>query len=121
MKKLKNREIKKENLIIKTKLKKSLDEYKAKTPHVVIARKMKKQGTPIDPGKLIVYYIAESKKKNPLVRERAKLPDEDGKYDINYYLKKQILPAIENIFEIFGIGKEEILHGKKQTKLDGFK
>ncbi len=120
VKKIKNREIDRKQLIIRTQLKKPLSSYKASTPHVVIARKMKQKGMPIDPGTLISYYISEISKKKALVRERAKLPDEKGKYDINYYLKKQILPSIENIFQVFEITGEEILHGKKQTKLDGF-
>ncbi len=117
---LKKRKVDKKDLIIKTKLKKSLSSYKASTPHVTVARKMKDLGIPISEGTLILYYIAESKNKKALVRERTKLPEEEGKYDIKYYLNKQILPAVENIFQVFGITGEEIVEGKKQTKLDGF-
>jgi DNA polymerase I len=120
VKKIKNRDVEKKKLIIRNQLKKSLDEYKAESPHVVVARKMKKRGLPVDEGMMVSYYIAESRKKNPLVRERARLPDEEGRYDINYYLEKQILPAVENIFQVFDVTKDEILEGKKQTKLDGF-
>ncbi len=119
IKKIENRDIDRKKLIIRTQLKKSLDEYKAKTPHIVVARKMKEKGLPIKEGSLISYYVAEGKEK-ALVRERAKLPEEGGKYDIKYYLEKQILPSVENIFQVFGINKDEILEGKKQTKLAGF-
>ncbi|MBY9021736.1 MAG: DNA polymerase, partial [Candidatus Lokiarchaeota archaeon] len=97
--------------------------YKSISPHVMIAKKMQEQELPINIGMLIEYYIAESKDKNKkraLVRERAKMPSEPGKYDIEYYLKNQILPAVENIFEVFNINIRELVEGKKQMKLGDF-
>jgi len=119
--KLKNREIPLEQLIIKTQLKKPIDEYKSISPHVVIAKKMKQKNMPVSIGTLIKYYIAEPEHaKKSLVRERAKLPEEPGKYDLEYYLKNQILPAVENILEVFNIKIDELLDGKKQTSLGDF-
>ena len=79
-----------------------------------------KSGMPVDAGMLIKYFIAESKEKKALVRDRAKLPDEEEDYDINYYLNNQILPAVENIFEVFNVNIKELLEDGKQKKLDGF-
>jgi len=118
--KIKNREIEKSKLIIRTQLKKPLSEYLSEGPHVTIARKMQQQDMPVDVGMLISYFIAESKQKKALIRERAKLPNEPGNYDIDYYLKHQLLPAIENIFEVFDINTKELLEGTEQKKLDGF-
>ena len=121
IKKLKDREIEKQDLIIRTQLKKPLSEYKATTPHVIAARKMQKLEKPINQGGLIEYYVAEiPEKKKKLVRERVKLPDEPGKYDIDYYLNRQVLSAVENIFQIFGINIKEIIERKKQTTLGDF-
>ena len=121
IKKLKDREIEKEDLIIRTQLKKPLSEYKAISPHVIAARKMQEIEKPISQGGLIEYYVAEiPEKKKKLVRERVKLPDEPGKYDIDYYLNRQILSAVENIFQIFDINIKEIIEGKKQTTLGDF-
>jgi len=122
IKKIKTKKIELKQLIIKTQLKKPIEEYKAISPHVTIAKKMKEQGMPVDIGMLIEYYIAEPEngKKRALVRERARLPDNSGNYDIKYYLENQILPAVENILEVFNINIKEIIEGKKQTKLDGF-
>ncbi len=120
IKKIKNREIDKKQLIVRTQLKKPISEYKSLPPHVVIAKKMKQQGETINPGKLISYYIAESRSKNALVRERAALPDEDKKYDINYYIYNQIVPAVENIFEVFDVNTQDIAKGSEQKKLSGF-
>ena len=121
VKKLKERKILKEELIIKTVLQKPLSEYKAIAPHVVAARKMLETGIPVGHGHLVEYYIAETRdKKKKLVRDRVKLPDEKGEYDIEYYLEKQILPAVENIFQVFGIDMKEVIEGKKQMTLGDF-
>ena len=117
IKKLKERKINKEDLIIKTQLKKPLSEYKAISPHVVAAKKMHEQKIPISQGNLVKYYIAETREKKKLVRDKVKLPDEKGEYNIEYYLENQILPAVENIFQVFDINIKEIIEGKKQNKL----
>jgi DNA polymerase Pol2 len=120
IKKIKKREIPKEELIIRTQLKKPISEYKAISPHVIAAKKMKEQKIPIDLGTLIGYYIAETKEKTKLVRDKVKLPEEPGNYNIEYYLERQILPAVENIFQVFKINTKEIISGKKQTCLNDF-
>ncbi len=120
IKKIKNREIEKDDLIIKTMLKKPLSEYRAISPHVIAARKMQEKNIPISGGNLIRYYIAETRERKKLVREKVKLPDEKGEYNIKYYLERQLLPAVENIFNIFNIETKEIISGKKQMKLGDF-
>ncbi len=121
IKKLKNREINTKELLISTQLKKPISEYLSLLPHVVAAKRMIEKEIPIDPGELIKYYIAESKSgKSKLVRDRIKLPEEPGEYDLKYYLERQILPAVENIFQVFNIKINEIFEGKKQTTLDIF-
>ncbi len=122
IKKIKDREIEKKQMIIKTQLKKPLSEYKAISPHVIAAQKMREKEIPISQGNLIEYYVAESKlgNKKKLVRERVKLPEEEGEYDIEYYLKHQIIPAVENLLQIFKINLKEIIEGKKQMKLGDF-
>ncbi len=104
-------------------MKKSLSEYKAISPHVIAARKMRDQNIPISEGNLIRYYISENdngKSKTKLVREKVKLPNEKGIYNIEYYLERQILPAVENIFQVFNINIREVSEGKKPTKLGAF-
>jgi len=120
IKKLKQRKISKEDLIIKTQLKKPISEYKSISPHVIAAKKMAQRETPISQGNLIEYYIAETRGKSKLIRDKVKLPDETTPYDITYYLERQILPAIENIFNVFNINIKEIIEGKKQTTLGDF-
>jgi len=121
LEKLKKRKIDKEKLIIKSQLRKPIEEYKAISPHVTIAKRMHELGMPIDVGGLIGFYISEpqSHSRKSLIRDRAKLPEEPGEYDIEYYLEHQIIPAVENIFQVFGIKKEDLL-GKKQKSLMEF-
>ncbi len=124
-KEIKARKISRDEILIRTQLKKSLSEYKAVSPHVVAARKMEEQKIPIDEGALIEYYIAETEdcgkgKGKKLVRDRVKLASEEGEYDVEYYLKHQILPAVENILQVFGININSILESKNQTTLGDF-
>ena len=120
IKQLKERKIEIENLIIKTQLKKPISEYKAISPHVIAARKMKEKEIPITQGNLVEYYISETNSKSKLVIEKVKLPNEKGEYNIQYYLEKQLLAAVENIFQVFKINVKEIMDGKKQTSLFDF-
>ncbi|MEK6897265.1 MAG: DNA-directed DNA polymerase [Nanoarchaeota archaeon] len=120
IKKVKNREVSREEITIRTMLQKPLSEYKAISPHVVAARKMRELGIPISGANLIEYFIAETREKKKLVRECVKLVEEKGEYNIEYYLNRQILPAVENIFQVFNIDVKEITEGKKQTKLGDF-
>lgn len=115
---LRKRKIAKEDLVIRTQLKKSIEEYVSEGPHVAAAKRMIARGMPVDAGMLVEFYIAEGKK-NQLIRDRAKLPEEKGEYDIDYYAEHQIIPSVENILAVFGISKEDIT-GKKQKKLHEF-
>jgi len=121
VKKVKQREIARDEITIRTMLQKPIEDYKAISPHVIAAKKMKALGIPISGANLIEYFVAETREKKSLVREKVKLPEEKGEYNIEYYLNRQILPAVENIFQVFGIEVREIFSGKKQTKLGDFK
>jgi len=82
---------------------------------------MKERELPIGEGGLVSYYISESKEKKKLIRDRVKLPDEKGDYDIEYYLKHQVLPAVENILQVFKIEINEIIDNKNQKTLIDFR
>jgi DNA polymerase elongation subunit (family B) len=119
IKSVKERKVEIKDLIIRSQLKKPLSEYKAISPHVIAARKMKQLDIPVSQGTLIEYYISEPEKtsKSNLVRDKVKLPQEKGKYDIEYYLDRQILPAIENILQVFNIDTEDLINKKNQQGL----
>jgi DNA polymerase elongation subunit (family B) len=120
VKDVKERKIDLKEITIRTQLKKPIDEYKSITPHVIAAQKMIERKIPIDMGTSIEYYIAETREKKKLVREKVKLADEKGEYNIEYYLKHQLLPAVENILQVFSIDVNTLLEAKKQTTLGEF-
>ena len=115
--KLKKREINKEDLIIRTQLKRSIKDYISTGPHVVAAKKMEERGLHINPGMIIFYFIGENSTKGKKIGDKVYLPDEKAEYNIEYYLNNQVLPAVENIFEVFNVNVKEILEGHSQKKL----
>ncbi|MBU4086389.1 MAG: hypothetical protein KKB21_02310 [Nanoarchaeota archaeon] len=117
IKELKERKVTREQIMIRTQLKKPISEYKSITPHVIAAQKMRELGLPVNIGMLIEYFIAETRESKKLVREKVKLPDEKGEYNLKYYLEHQIIPAVENILEVFQINIKEISDGSRQKKL----
>ncbi len=112
---LKRRKINLDDLMMRTQLRRPLNEYLAEGPHVVAARKMEAEGIPVSPGMVIEYFIGEGTGKR--VGDRVYLPEEKAKYDMDYYLNNQILPAVENIFDVFDVSVKEIAEGEKQEKL----
>jgi len=115
VKKLKERKVELEDLMIRTQLRRPLNEYLSEGPHVVAAKKMEAKGIPVSTGMLIEYFVGEGSGKK--IGDRVYLADEKTKYDIDYYFKNQILPAVENIFDVFGIDVRAIIDGEKQEKL----
>ena len=79
---------------------------------------MIEQNIPVGEGGLIEYYLGESKTNSKLVRDKVKLISEKGEYNLEYYLNKQLLPAVENIFHVFGIEIKDIIEGNKQEGLN---
>jgi DNA polymerase elongation subunit (family B) len=115
IKKLKNRDVEMEDLMIKTQLRRPIDEYTAEGPHVIAAKRMQEAGVPISTGILIEYFIGEGSSKR--IGDRVHLSGERAKYDIDYYLNNQVIPAIENIFDVFGVDIKAFIDGESQKKL----
>jgi DNA polymerase elongation subunit (family B) len=112
---LESRNVELEDLIIKTKMKRNVDEYVSEGPHVVAAKKMIGSGVNVGVGTYVEYFVGEGSGKK--VGDRVFLKGERVKYDIEYYLKKQILPAVEGIFDVFGVDVVAVLEGESQEKL----
>ena len=117
VKRLKERKVEQKEIVIKTGLKKPLREYVSEGPHVVAAKKMKARGIHVSTGMVIEYIVGESKGKGKRVGDRVYLTDENAKYDVDYYLNNQIIPAVENIFDVFGVDTEDIVDGESQKRL----
>ena len=115
IKKLKSREVELNDLMIRTQLRRPLDEYVAEGPHVAAAKKMEAAGVSVSVGMLIEYFVGDGSGKR--IGDRVHLANEKSAYDINYYLKNQVLPAVENIFDVFGVDVVSIADGESQKKL----
>ncbi len=84
------------DMVIWKTLSKRVEDYKIKAPHVEVARYLAEKGYPMTPGSRVGYIV--TKGKGPLYR-RAKpyfLVD-PSEIDLDYYLKKQILPPLERV------------------------
>ncbi len=113
--KLKRKEVELEKLMIKTKMKRGVDDYVAEGPHVAAARKMIAKGIDVGVGTFVEYYVGEGTGKR--VGDRVFLKGDKVKYDVEYYLKKQIMPAVEGIFDVFGVDVGAEIEGERQQTL----
>jgi len=109
-----------EKLIIWKTLLKDLEEYEVDAPHVQAARELKRLGYRVGKGSKIGYIVVKgsgkvSEKAKPYVA--VKSPEE---IDIDYYVRRQIIPAALRILEYFGVREEHFMGGKKQASLTDF-
>ncbi|RLE81056.1 MAG: DNA polymerase II [Thermoprotei archaeon] len=113
---LRNKKIPLSKLIIWKSVTKELDKYEVKTAHVAAARRLLEAGYRLEIGDKIGYVIVK--------RPGEKLADKAMPYilvkdideiDVDYYIKKQIIPAAMRILEYFGI-KESQLEGATYQK-----
>ena len=109
-----------DDLIIYTQLTMPIEQYRAIGPHVAAAKKMKAKGVQIEPGMIIAYIEAKGAGS---ISERA-IPVEDFKgmkYDADYYVENQVLPAVMRIMEVLGYREEDLRFERgKQVKLGEF-
>ena len=122
LKRIKNGEVDKKEMIIHTQITKPLDQYKQVGPHVVAARKIEEHGIKVTRGTIIQYIIVKGKGS---ISQRA-VPYEYSEgyaYDKDYYIHNQLIPAIERIMYSFGYTKkdlEDMARGEVQQSLDAF-
>lgn len=116
---LRNKTIPNQKVVIHTQLQKPTSDYASVGPHVAVARRMKEKGMDVAPGSMIRFIVTSAK---GIIRDKAKLPEEvsQGDYDADYYINNQVVPAVDRILAVFGFEKEDILHEKKQNKLDSY-
>jgi len=116
---IKNGEVKMDDLIIHTQITRGMNEYVQAGPHIVAARKAIKQGREFKQGDIVTYIVT---KKGSSISDRAKVVDfvEEGDYDANYYIHNQVLPAVMRILEALGYSEDELKGLGKQMTLGGF-
>ncbi|MHC1605440.1 MAG: DNA-directed DNA polymerase [Candidatus Methanofastidiosia archaeon] len=119
-KKLKEKKIPLEDLVINTQITMPLAHYKAIGPHVQVARKLKEKGEDIRVGTIISYVVLKGSGK---VRDKAVSINEYSgeEIDADYYIKNQVLPPVKRILEPLGYTEEELEYSKtSQANLEGW-
>ncbi|MGM5484073.1 MAG: DNA polymerase domain-containing protein [Nanobdellota archaeon] len=118
MKNLNKRDV--NDFIILTKLKKPINEYNSKGPHVVVAEKMKKKGFYVRTGDFISYVV--KKKDSKKISDKAEIPEDVciEEVDFEYYINNQIIPVIEGIFKVFGKDINKIVNKENNSNLSKF-
>jgi len=108
-----------EKVTIHTQLQKEIKSYASIGPHVAIAKRLEEQGYDIVPGMVIEFVVTEGKGR---IGDKAKLPSEieNNKYDSEYYVNNQVIPAVDKIFEVLGYSKDDLASHKEQSNLSAF-
>ncbi len=104
---IKNRRIPIEKFVLREQLRKSLEEYEVSAPHVIAARKYKDRGFRVGRGFIVEYVICRGGSK---ISDKVRLTDEvkGNDYDVEYYIERQIIPAIEGVMKAIGLSVENI-------------
>ena len=115
VRKLRNKQIPLKDLVIWEELTRKPEEYKVRTAHVEVAKKMMEEGWEVSVGDKIGYVIVRGQGK---LYERA-VPYFKAEYDrldLDYYIKKQIIPVAARVLKVFGVGEEDLLARVEEEK-----
>jgi len=110
-----------EKLIIWKTLTKDIEDYEVDAPHVVAAKQLAEAGYRVRRGMKIGYIV--TRKGGEKVSSRAKpffLVKTIDEVDVDYYIRRQIIPAALRILSYFGVKEEHILGGGRQASLIDF-
>jgi DNA polymerase I len=101
-------------------LEKEINQYETELPHVKAAKKAMKMGFLIKKGSKIGFVI---------LRGKGKLSDRAEPYynvksisdlDLDYYIDKQVVPAVMRILEYFGVTEKQLKEEGRQGDLTSF-
>ncbi|MGC9079481.1 MAG: DNA-directed DNA polymerase, partial [Nanopusillaceae archaeon] len=117
IKNIRNHVYPKEKFILREQLRKDLSDYEITAPHVIAAKKYKERGYKVGKGFIVEYIISKGGEK---ISDKVRLPDEirDNEYDPDYYIYKQVIPAVEPILKALNIPVDSI--GKQQKNILSF-
>lgn len=110
-----------DDVIIWKTLDKNINEYKALQPHVIAAKRMIERGYMVGKGDTIGYVII--KDSSDKLTQKAypyMFVDDIKKIDVDYYIKKQVIPAALRILEVFGLNESSLMGKASKSILDYF-
>ncbi len=114
---IRERKIDLKEFIIYTQIKRKIDNYEQQAPHVKAAKKLIKAGYKVKVGTILEYVIVQG---SGSISDRA-IPIQligNKKYDANYYIENQVLPAVMKIIREVGITEDELKYKSKQEGLN---
>lgn len=111
-----------DSLIIYTQLTMPISSYKQIGPHVVVAKRMKEMGEDVRAGTMISFIVRGGE---GMIRDRSydveSFKKAGYKYDAEYYMDNQVLPAVMRILKGFGYTEESLKFSKnKQMTLGDY-
>jgi len=84
-----------------------LHEYKARGAHIEVAKELASRGEEIEVGDEIKYVIVKGKGRHS--DKAIHFSDaRKSQIDVDYYCKKQIIPVVLRILEIFGVKQSDL-------------
>ncbi len=105
-----------DDLTIWTQLRKSPKDYQIMSPEISAFLKAQKAGLQVTEN--LVGYVVTSNGKT--ISEKAQVREMAKDYDADYYINKQILPAVLKILSELGVEEDDILTNSKQHTLGGW-
>jgi DNA polymerase I/DNA polymerase-2 len=119
IKKIKERKVSLDELIIYEQITRPLSEYEQMGPHVKAAQKLRDKGIPVGEGMVISFVIVKG---SGSISDRATPVEfvKPNQYDPEYYIHHQVLPASMRVLKALGYSEQDVVSGKIQKKLEGF-
>jgi DNA polymerase I/DNA polymerase-2 len=119
IKKIKERKVSLDELIIYEQITRPLSEYEQMGPHVKAAQKLRDKGIPVGEGTVISFVIIKG---SGSISDRATPVEfvKPNQYDPEYYIHHQVLPASMRVLKALGYSEDDVVSGKIQKKLEGF-
>lgn len=115
---LRKKKIPLKELVIHEQLTKPVEEYKQISPHVVVAKKLKKRGEEVFEGMIIRFVITKG---SGSISQRAESVDYVTKDEIdeNYYIENQVVPAALRVLQVLGVSRERLMGSGLERFLGG--
>jgi len=99
-----------DELVIRTRLTRPLEEYSQIGPHVAAARKLSAAGRTLGEGDTVTYVVTKGEGS---ISERSEPAETARSYDPGYYINNQVIPASLRVLSVFGYTEENIMKPKE--------